>query len=239
MPVINKTEEKIDETVLPPSENTITSDKILRNDSFYIKRIYPVIKRIFDLVVSIIAVIVLSPVFIITAVAVAIESPGNVIHKRICYRNGKEFVIYKFRSMVIDADDFEKHFSPEQLKAYRKEIKLEEDPRITRVGKFIRKTSIDELPQLFNIIQGKMSLVGPRPIIKEEVKYYGDKQNLLFSVKPGLTGHWQVNGRSKSTYESGERQKLELYYAKNRCCSLDLKILFLTVGAVLRHEGAK
>lgn len=210
-----------------------------RKESFYITKIYPIIKRVFDITVSAVAIILLSPVFAVTAIAIAAESPGKIIHKRKCYRNGKEFVIYKFRSMASDADDLEKHFTPEQLEKYRKEIKLDEDPRVTKVGKFIRKTSIDELPQLFNIIAGTMSLVGPRPIIEEEVEYYGDDQELLFSVTPGLTGYWQVNGRSNSTYESGERQKLELYYAKHRGIMLDLKILFRTVGAVTRCEGAK
>lgn len=229
MPTANKKE-----------DNVSLSDKQRNgNESFYITKIYPIIKRVFDIAVSVMAIILLSPVFAATAVAIAVESPGKVIHKRKCYRNGKEFIIYKFRSMVSDADDLEKHFTAEQLEKYRKEIKLDEDPRVTKVGKFIRKTSIDELPQLFNILIGTMSLVGPRPIIEEEVKYYGESQSLLFSVTPGLTGYWQVNGRSNSTYESGERQQLELYYAKNRGILLDLKILFMTVGAVMRCDGAK
>lgn len=239
MPVVNNKADKdiaIDEQGFNPTAEIEAEEQ---NDSFYIKHVYPVIKRIFDFIVAIVALVVLSPVFIVTALAVVIESPGKPIHKRICYRNGKEFAIYKFRSMVSDADNLEKHFTPEQLEQYRKEIKLDEDPRITKVGRIIRKFSIDELPQLFNIIKGDMSLVGPRPIIEEEVKYYGDSQKLLFSVKPGLTGYWQVNGRSNSTYESGERQKLELYYAKHRSFMLDIKILFMTVGAVIRCEGAK
>lgn len=237
MPVVNKEKTAVTrlENVSSPPENKHDTER----DSFYIRKIYPVIKRVIDIIVSFIAIILLSPVFAVTALAVVIESPGSAIHKRTCYRNGKEFTIFKFRSMVSDADNLEKYFTPEQLEQYRKEIKLDVDPRITKVGKFIRKFSIDELPQFMNILIGSMSLVGPRPIIEEEVAYYGDSQKLLFSVKPGLTGYWQVNGRSNSTYESGERQKLELYYAKNRCLSLDIKILFMTVGAVLRCEGAR
>ena len=121
----------------------------------------------------------------------------------------------------------------------RKNFKLEHDPRITKVGAFLRKTSLDELPQLFNILAGSLSLVGPRPVLQEETELYGDKRALLLSCKPGLTGLWQVRGRSNVTYEDGRRQALELSYVSHRSLWLDIKILFWTVGAVVRMDGAK
>ncbi|MPN06675.1 Undecaprenyl phosphate N,N'-diacetylbacillosamine 1-phosphate transferase [bioreactor metagenome] len=147
--------------------------------------------------------------------------------------------MYKFRSMIPDADNLEGHLTAEQIEQYQKEIKLDNDPRITKVGKFIRKTSIDELPQLFSILKGDMSFVGPRPLVERELGYYGSQIESILSVKPGLTGYWQVNGRSDSTYQSGKRQALELYYVTHCSPWFDIKIILQTILVVLKGVGAK
>lgn len=204
------------------------------------KPIYDLCKRLFDLIVALVAVVVLCLVLLIIAVAIVLEDKGPVLYKagRIG-RNGKKIVVYKFRSMRRNADRLEDMLTPEELEEYRKNFKLEHDPRITKVGAFLRKTSLDELPQLFNIIGGSLSLVGPRPVLQEETELYGEDRDLLLSVKPGLTGLWQSRGRSNVTYENGARQALELQYVRERGFLLDIKILFWTVGAVLRMDGAR
>jgi lipopolysaccharide/colanic/teichoic acid biosynthesis glycosyltransferase len=207
---------------------------------FQKKPVYELVKRLFDLGLSLVAVIVLSPVLLVIALAIYLEDRGPVLYgaKRVG-RYGKPIVVYKFRSMRLGADRLEDMLSPEELEEYHKNFKLEHDPRITRVGAFLRKTSLDELPQLFNIIGGSLSLVGPRPVLQEETELYGKDRDLLLSCKPGLTGLWQSRGRSNVTYEDGRRQALELQYVASRSIILDVKILFWTVGAVLRMDGAK
>lgn len=196
-------------------------------------------KRSFDIVGSALAIAVLSPLFLAVAAAIKAEDGGPVIYTRICVgKHGKTYRMYKFRSMKVSADNLEKWLTPEQIEEYRKEIKLKNDPRITKVGSLIRKTSIDELAQLFSILQGSMSFVGPRPLVREELEYFGDDIDAILSVKPGLTGYWQVNGRSDCTYESGERQKMELHYVMHRSLWMDLKILLRTVKTVCCGKGA-
>lgn len=206
---------------------------------FETKPLYELGKRLFDLAVSLVAVVVLSPVLGIICILILAEDGGPVLYRagRVG-RHGKPIRVYKFRSMRKNADKLEDHLSPEELEEYRKNFKLEKDPRITKVGSFLRKTSLDELPQLFNIIAGSLSLVGPRPVLQEETELYGEDRELLLSAKPGLTGLWQSRGRSNITYEDGQRQALELQYVKTRCFLLDLKILVWTVGAVIRMDGA-
>lgn len=143
----------------------------------------------------------------------------------------------KFRTMVVDANNLEKYLTPEQIKEYHTNIKLKDDPRITRIGHILRKTSLDELPQLWNILRGEMSFVGPRPVVQEELEYFGEDGELLLMAKPGVTGYWQVHGRGDSTYESGERQKLELYYVKHRGLLMDAGILLRTIPVVLSTRG--
>ena len=138
--------------------------------------------------------------------------------------------------MVQNAQEVFNNFTPEQKAEFNKNFKLENDPRITRVGSFLRKTSLDELPQLWNIIKGDMSVVGPRPIVKKEIIKYGDSFGKVFSVKPGLTGYWQANGRSDTTYD--ERVDMDLYYVDNRSLGLDFKILIQTFVSVIKKEGA-
>lgn len=147
--------------------------------------------------------------------------------------------MYKFRSMVVDADErLEKIL--EENEELRKEFietrKLQKDPRITRIGKFLRKTSLDEFPQFLNVLKGEMSLVGPRAVIDSEIELFGDKKDKFLSVKPGITGYWAANGRSNTTYD--ERVEMEVYYAEHMSLLLDIKILFKTVLSVIKSEGA-
>lgn len=204
------------------------------------KPVYSFCKRLFDLLLSLLAVALLWPVLLLISAAIVVEDRGPVLYKasRVGL-NGKAIVVYKFRSMRLHADRLEDSLTPEELAEYQKNFKLKNDPRITKVGAFLRKTSLDELPQLFNIIGGSLSLVGPRPVLQEETELYGADRDLLLSVKPGLTGLWQSRGRSNVTYEDGARQALELKYVQNRSILLDIKIMFWTVGAVLRMDGAR
>lgn len=201
---------------------------------------YKVTKRIFDIVFSIIALVLFSPLLLITAAAIKAEDGGPVIYKRYCVgKNYRHYIMYKFRSMRVDADNLEELLTPEQLEEYRNECKINNDPRITKVGRMIRRFSIDELPQLVSILKGDMSIIGPRPIVEFETKFYGKDIEKVLEVMPGLTGYWQVNGRSNATYESGRRQKLELYYVEHQSIKLDAEILCKTVKTVFAGEGAR
>ena len=202
---------------------------------------YHMIKRIFDFFSSLIMLILLLPVFAIISILVKAEDGGNVFykHNRIGM-NGKKIGVYKFRSMKLNADKLEDVLTPEQLEEYRREFKIANDPRITKIGNFLRKSSLDELPQLINILKGDLSVIGPRPIVEPELQRYNEADRRKFlSVKPGLTGYWQAYARNNATYESGERQKMELYYVDHACVWLDIKILFKTVISVLKRDGAK
>lgn len=205
------------------------------------EKLYAAIKRLFDIAASLLGFLVTLPITLPVAIIIKASDGGPVIHKRICLgRNGRTYIMYKFRTMVMDADNLERWLTPEQMEEYRAECKLEDDPRITKIGRFLRKASIDELPQLLSVLKGDMSLVGPRPVVDSERHHYTDAEfDLLLTAKPGITGYWQVNGRSDSTYESGKRQKLELYYVANRSLLLDIKILFMTIAVVLKGKGAK
>ena len=172
---------------------------------------YHFVKRAFDIVFSACATIVgLIPVALLCLV-IRLESPGSPIYlqERVGYR-GKPLRILKLRTMVADSDDVEKHLSPEQLTQWERERKVDDDPRVTRVGRFLRKTSLDELPQFLNVLAGQMSVIGPRPVVEEELAAYGDDAGELLSAKPGITGWWQVQARNDATYGDGSRQELEL-----------------------------
>lgn len=202
--------------------------------------LYLFIKRAFDLTCSIIALILLSPVFLIVAILIKHEDGGPVIHRRVCVGKTGQYNMLKFRTMVTDADNLEKYLTTEQIIEYRKRVKLDDDPRLTRIGKTLRKFSIDELPQLINVLRNEMSIVGPRPVTEDDALFYPPRDlSELLQVKPGITGYWQTSGRSDCTYETGERQKLEMYYVRNRSIWMDLKILFKTVGVVLSRKGAE
>ena len=198
---------------------------------------YKVFKRIMDVVLSSIGLIVLLPVFAIIALAIKIESKGPVFfkHTRIG-KDGKIIKLYKFRSMVQNAEDLIKKFTPEQMKEYKENYKLTDDPRITKIGNILRKTSLDELPQLLNIIKGELSIIGPRPVVQEELEKYGENAKKFLSVTPGLTGYWAANGRSNTTYE--ERMEMELYYVENISFKLDIEVFFKTIISVIKKEGA-
>lgn len=201
------------------------------------KKVYIKIKRVIDVILASIALILLSPVFAIIAIAIKIDSKGPVFftHKRIG-KNGKIIKLYKFRSMVINAEELIKSFTPEQMREYKENYKLTNDPRITKVGKFLRKTSLDELPQLINIINGDLSIIGPRPLVADELEKYGVNKDKFLSVTPGLTGYWAANGRSNTTYD--QRMEMELYYIDNLSLKMDIKVFFKTILSVLKKEGA-
>lgn len=201
-------------------------------------RIYGALKRVCDIVLSLPVIIILSPLFIIFSLLIFFTDHHSPIYKQTRIGiGGKAFKIWKFRSMYYDAGDLGKYFSGEQLEQFKTEYKLENDPRITPIGKFIRKFSIDELPQLFNVLAGQMSLIGPRPLTLEETYFFGDDRDLLLSVRPGMTGLWQVSGRNALTYESGKRQECELTYVKNVGFAMDIKVFFKTFGVIFGGKG--
>lgn len=201
-------------------------------------------KSIFDSVASLLLIILLSPLFITLLILQKILNPGPAfyISKRLS-QFSKPVRLIKFRSMSAKygkrdaAIEFEEMGRPDLAEEYRKHHKVEHDPRITSFGNFLRKTSLDELPQLFNVLRGDLSLVGPRPILPQEVKFSPARTALLHSVKSGVTGLWQVSGRSNLSFE--ERIELELFYAQNWSFWLDIKILFKTISVVFRKRGAK
>lgn len=203
------------------------------------KPIYAFIKRLLDIILSLTAILLLSWLFIILMIIIPFSVKASPLfgHKRYG-RGGKIIKVWKFRSMINDPRPIEEILTPEQLIEYRAEFKVTNDPRVTRFGKFLRKTSLDELPQLFNILIGNMSIVGWRPIIKDEVELYGDNKELLFKVKPGLTGYWASHGRSVIEYD--KRIKMELYYCVKRSLWLDIRIIWHTaLRTVFKSEEAK
>ena len=202
------------------------------------KDIYLIIKRFFDIIFSTVALIILFPFLLIVALLVKVSSPGKIlyIHRRIG-KDGKIIKVLKFRTMNSNQEPLEEVLTKEQLEEYKTYYKVNNDPRVTKLGRILRKTSIDELPQLINIIKGDMSIVGPRPIIFDELKLYKENKNILLSVRPGLTGYWASHGRSDTSYE--ERIKMELYYVNNISFMLDIKIILLTIKNVIMGIGAK
>ena len=201
------------------------------------KKVYLAIKRLIDIIGSLIGIILLSPIYIIIAILIKSDSPGKIVfgHTR-KGKCGKDIKVYKFRTMYSNANEIFESFTSEQKEEYYKNFKLDNDPRVTKLGGFLRKTSLDELPQLFNILKGDMTIIGPRPIVEKEISKYGDKAEKLFSVVPGLAGYWQANGRSDTTYE--ERVEMDMYYIDNMSFYLDVNILFQTAISVLKGEGA-
>ncbi len=233
-----------------PENNEAQNSEYIGKGSLF----YRIVKRCFDFVASLIAGLLVLPFIVIFCVIIMCMDPGKPIfvQKRVG-KHGKPLNIVKLRSMKKDADKIESSLSPEQLAEYKREYKLDDDTRLIGYkksgdsnkcfGGLLRRFSFDELPQIIcNIlILGNMSLVGPRPILESELtaNYTPEEQKLLLSVKPGLTGYWQAYARNNATYETGERQSMELYYARNRSFWLDIKILFATVGAVIKTQGAK
>lgn len=205
------------------------------------RQLYFITKRIFDIICSMIGLILSSPLFIIIGILIRLEDGGAPIFKQDRIgKNGKTFKLYKFRSMVKNADEILfRTLEMDKVVAaeYKKNKKLKNDPRITKIGKFIRKTSIDELPQLINVLKGDMSLIGNRPYLpreKEDMKeYYED----IIKSRPGITGYWQTSGRSEISFK--ERCKLESFYSNHMSLKMDIKIFFLTFYVVLKRKGAE
>ena len=205
------------------------------------KILYKVIKRTFDIVVSLVGCIFLLPIIIIVKISYIISKDHNSIfytQTRIG-KNGKEFKLYKFRSMIPNADEVLKKLleNPIYKDEWQRNQKLENDPRITKMGKILRKTSLDELPQMINVLKGDMSMIGPRPLVKGELDAHHGNHAIYESVRPGITGWWAVNGRSATTYE--KRLELEYYYCENCSLILDIKCFFMTITTVLHKKGAK
>ena len=203
-----------------------------------------ILKQIFDFLASAFLIIVLSPVFLLLIILQKILNPGPVFyHSKRLSQFSNPISLIKFRSMGAEfgkrdaSDEFRAMGRPDLAREYKKYHKVEHDPRITKFGQFLRATSLDELPQLINVLRGDLSLVGPRPILPQEVKFNPNHAALLHSVKSGVTGLWQVSGRSNLSFE--ERIELELFYARNWSFWLDLKILFKTIAVVIRKQGAK
>lgn len=199
---------------------------------------YLTIKRIFDVISSLLLLLLIWPAFLLIAIAIKVDSDGPVLyrHRRIG-QYGKVINIYKFRTMKPRAEEMVRYFTPEQMMEWKENFKLTNDPRVTRLGKLLRRYSLDELPQIYNIMKGQLSVVGPRPVVEDELEKYGGTKEKFLSVKPGLTGYWQAFDRSSCSYE--KRMEMELYYIEKACVALDIKILLATVGAVFTCRGAK
>jgi len=198
------------------------------------------IKRLMDICIVVFGGIIILPILLIIGLIIKLDSPGSMLykHERLGI-NGKRFYAYKFRTMVTDADIKLQNLletDPKLKKEWEEKQKLYKDPRITAIGKFLRRTSIDEFPQLINVLKGEMSFIGPRPIVDSEIEKYGEDYNRVFSVKPGLTGLWQVSGRSDSNYL--DRVAYDIYYQQSWSVWLDLWIIFKTFGVVIIGKGA-
>jgi undecaprenyl-phosphate galactose phosphotransferase len=203
-------------------------------------RLNRILKFVFDWCLTFAGTLCISPVLLAIAIWVYRDSPGPVIfkHRRIG-KDGKDFYCYKFRSMCVDADVKLKELlekDPEARAEWEKDFKLKNDPRITRSGAFLRKTSLDELPQIFNVLKGEMSLVGPRPIIRDEIPRYGKYIEDYYMVRPGITGMWQTSGRNDIDYD--ERVQMDTWYVRNWNIWFDIVLLWRTFSVVLNKKGA-
>lgn len=202
-------------------------------------RVYHGMKRILDVALSGAFIIILSPLWLLIVVVIYFSDGHSPLYTQVRVgKHGRKISIYKFRSMQYQSDDLERLLTAEQLLQYKKEFKVTDDPRVTPIGKFLRRSSLDELPQLLNIFKGDISFIGPRPIVAKETEVYGEDIVKLLCVKPGLTGYWQAYARNHATYATGERQKMELYYVDHEHVLLDMKIIVRTVGRVITGDGA-
>lgn len=235
----NETVVTADVLVEPREQTNKNTEVELKNK----KIIYRAIKRFIDIIGGLVGVIILIPMTLILYIVSKFskEDRGPLFYDQLRIgKNGKYFRIYKYRTMIVGADKILKKYLAENEDArieFEKNQKLEYDPRITKLGQFLRKTSIDEFPQFINVLKGDMSLIGPRPLVKGELDAHNGNHGIYESVKPGITGWWGCNGRSATTYE--ERLQLEYYYAENFSLWLDIKCIFKTIVAVLKKEGAK
>lgn len=201
---------------------------------------WPVLKRAIDVVGALLALVFLSPLLLLCSILILVRDPGPLLFtQQRLGKDGRLFRCYKFRSMIVNADQVLHTLLSSDARArleWERLHKLKVDPRITKLGRFLRMSSIDELPQFLNVVKGDMSLVGPRPIVPEEAVRYGRFLRNYLDVKPGLTGLWQVNGRNNTTYR--RRIAFDIFYSKNRSFALDLWILGKTVPAILKREGS-
>lgn len=224
------------------AEETVKIQPDLKEKIENKKIIYNVVKRIIDIIGGLVGTIVLIPMTLCVYIARKIlkEDDGPLFYEQLRIgKDGKEFRFYKFRSMVMNADEKLKDYLEQDEEArqeYIKYKKLKNDPRITKLGKSLRKTSIDEFPQFINVLKGDMSLVGPRPYLHREIQDMGDSYETIISVKPGLTGYWQVNGRSEKDFK--ERTEMDVAYVRDRTLWLDIKLLIKTILKTFKKEGA-
>lgn len=231
------------------SENIVNTDLIKNNketnkkSKIINKYFYIIIKRMFDILVGIVGIIILIPmtIFIYVLRKIAKEDDGPIFYSQLRIgKNGKYFKLYKFRTMVVGTDAILDKYLKENKEAreeYKKFKKLKNDPRITKTGEFLRKTSMDEFPQFINVLKGDMSLVGPRPYLIKEKDEMNKYFEIITSVKPGITGYWQISGRSKATFL--DRLKKEKTYVENKSLWLDIKIILKTFIKVIKKEGAE
>ncbi len=223
-------------TQIKPGKDVQFEEKISTDSGWKPKPSYPILKRCIDIVVAVLGIIVLFPLFLLVAFYIKLEDGGPILHFReIVGYKGQHFHAFKFRTMIIDADTYLQN-RPELLRIFQQNMKLERDPRITNVGRILRKMSIDELPQLFNVLSGQMSLVGPRMIHPSELSRYGIYAEKRLSVKPGITGLWQISGRQHVSYK--ERIVLDMKYIDERSILLDILILIKTFKVFIVHTGA-
>lgn len=206
------------------------------------RTMYFAFKRVFDILCSLVGILFLIPLLIIIKIAYICTGDFKSVlysQERIG-KNGKIFRLHKFRTMVYNADDILADWlknNPEKRDEYYRDRKIDNDPRITKVGKLLRKTSLDEFPQFLNVLVGQMSMIGPRPVVLDEAENYGKNKEKFLSVRPGLTGYWASNGRSNVSYK--ERMKMELFYVNHCCIRLDIQIIWKTIITVIKREGAK
>lgn len=218
-------------------EKEVDMKKVEARRSFF----YRGSKRVFDVFCALIGIIFMVPIALIVKITYLLTGDFKSIfykHTRVG-KFGKEFQLYKFRTMVPDADKVLKKLlkDPKYKKQWDENKKIDNDPRITKAGKFLRKTSLDELPQMINILKNEMSLIGPRPLVPGELDEHNGNHRIYEKVKPGITSWWASHGRSATTYD--ERLALEYYYVQNRCFWLDIKCIFATIKAVIMKTGAK
>lgn len=201
---------------------------------------YRFLKRFFDVAFSLCAIIVGFIPGLLLSVAIAIDTKGSPIYSQVRVGKwGKPFRIYKFRTMVADSDNVEKYFTPEQLEVWKRERKVDGDPRITKLGSVLRATSFDETVQFVNVLLGQISVIGPRVITYDELEHFGDEKAQLLSVAPGITGMWQTGQRNLATFENGLRQKIELDYTRGASLRADIRIFFKTFGVMLSKRTGK
>ena len=205
--------------------------EVTRGTTFYL-----IVKRTIDILGALIGLVLLSPIFLIVAIAIKLDSKGPIIfgHTRKGL-HGKDIKVYKFRTMYENSQEIFNNFTKEQKEEFYKNFKLENDPRVTKIGDFLRRTSIDELPQLINVLKGDMALVGPRPLLPKYLPLYSEKQFRRHEVRPGITGWAQVNGRNDISWK--RKFELDVWYVDHCSFLLDLKIIFMTIKKVFVREG--